>query len=180
MDTFRADVLQTISISDLEAPQQLKGQLVLKKPDKFSVEYSKPKQQVKCNGKNVWIYMQEENQVIVQDLKEFKAKENILFGFNSFTERLKSDFVNVLIFKNSAKNIVEVESVPKNDAFNLSRIRFTIDTLKWLPLKITVYYSDNNYISVAFTKPLINEKLKQGFFEFKIPEDATIINQPLQ
>ncbi|MEI7904135.1 MAG: outer membrane lipoprotein carrier protein LolA [Candidatus Firestonebacteria bacterium] len=180
VNTFKADVLQTVAVSDLEAPQKLKGRLVLKKPDKFSVEYIEPRQQVKCNGKNVWIYMEAENQVLVQDLKDLNAKDNILFGFNSFINKLKKNYINSIVSKDNSRDLVEVEALPREGETGLSKIRLVIDSLRWLPVGITVYYSETNYISVVFSNQTVNEKVRDEIFEFKTPEGAIIINTPIK
>jgi outer membrane lipoprotein carrier protein len=181
VSTVRCELEQTLFISEMESVQKMKGTLTLKKPDKFFVEYNEPmKQLVKCNGKTMWLYFPATKQVIVQDAEDLKNKENILFGFTSFAEKLKKDYTNKAPEDPGSDKVYTIESAPKGEFTEFTKLIFQVDRETYLPVKISVYTSDTDYIAVSFSNMKINDEVRDEVFDFKMPEDAVIISSPMK
>ena len=180
VEVFKADIEQA-TYSDLSDVSVMKGTLTLKKPDKFSIEYTDPeKQLVKCNGRKVWVYMPSMNQAVTQDVKDIKNRENILFGFGNFLSTLRRDFTNTLTKSSGKDGLLEIESVPKTGGFDFRKVVFLVDRENWLPVKITVFYTDTSLIYVKFYHTKINTVAADALFEFTPPEGTTIVDTPLK
>ncbi|GEM_PF-4579256 len=176
IDVFSAEIEQT-TFSDFSDPAVMKGRLTLKKPDKFSVDYREPEEQfVKCNGRKVWIYMPSMKQAVTQDVKNVKNRENILFGFAKFLSTLRRDFTNTLTNISGAEDLVTIESVPRSINPDFRKVVFIVDRSTWLPVKITVYYSDTSFIYVKFSNIKINGSAEDRLFEFTPPEGTTVVD----
>ena len=177
---FQADIEQA-TYSDVSDVSVMKGRLVLKKPDKFSIEYDEPeKQTVKCDGRKVWVYIPSMNQAVTQEVKEIKNRDNILFGFGKFLSSVRLNFTNTLSVKPGKEGLLEIESVPKSGAYDFRKVVFLIDREAWLPVKITVYYSETSFVYVKFYHPRTDTGAADSLFEFTPPEGTTIVDAPLK
>ncbi len=173
---FSAEIEQT-TYSDLSDPAVMKGRLTLKKPDKFSIEYKEPEEQlVKCDGSRVWIYMPSMKQAVTQDVKDVKNRENILFGFSRFLSTLRRDFTNTITSSQGSENLVSIESVPKSTKPDFRKVVFLVDRNTWLPEKITVYYSETSFVFIKFSNIRINGAANDRLFEFTPPEGTTVVD----
>ncbi len=177
---FKADIEQA-TYSDLSDVSVMKGRLTLKNPDKFSIEYEEPeKQVVKCDGKVVWVYVPSMNQAVTQEVKNVKNRDNILFGFGKFLATLRRDFSNNLNKLPGKENLLEIESVPKAAGCDFRKVVFLVDREVWLPVKITVYYTETSFVYVNFFNPKTNTGAADSLFEFTPPEGTTIVEAPLK
>ncbi len=173
---FSAEIEQT-TFSDISDPVVMKGRLTLKKPDKFSVDYKEPEEQiVKCNGKRVWIYVPSMKQVVTQDVKDSKNRENILFGFAKFFSTLRRNFKNTLKNVSEQEELVTIESVPRAVNPEFRKMVFLVDRNTWLPAKITVNYSDTSLIIIKFSNIRINGAAEDRLFEFTPPEGTAVVD----
>jgi len=183
METFRADVTQEVKISDMSESRILTGTVAIKKPDKLLLIYTVPvKQNIISNGKTIWIYFKEQNQVIVQDVSEIKGKDNNIFQLQKYLEYLKSKYIGSLKEEKKYEGIeaVLLEFVPKGEVEDLSRITLWVDKKKWLPIASTVHIGEGNSITVKFSNIKTNETLDDSLFDFKIPEGTEKITSLLQ
>ena len=69
LQDVQADFVQKTIIAGINREQKGSGELLLKKPASatamFRFNYTKPKQQIVSNGKQVWFYLPENKQVMV-------------------------------------------------------------------------------------------------------------------
>ena len=72
LQDVQADFSQKTTISAVNREQKGSGEVLLKRPASatamFRFNYSKPKQQIISNGKQVWFYTPESKQVIVNSV----------------------------------------------------------------------------------------------------------------
>ncbi len=185
LETFRADITQEVKIADISQTQILSGKITVKKPDKLLLEYSAPvKQSIISDGKTFWIYLQEQNQVIVQASAAVKSKNNIIFQLPRYIEYLKKKYIGSLKEEEPHDGVeaVLLEFVPKGgvEEQDFAKIVLWVDKEKWLPLSSTVYIDRENSITVKFSNIKTAEKLEDSMFEFKIPEGTEKITSLLE
>lgn len=183
LETFRADVTQEVKLADMTEPQVLKGTVAIKKPDKLLLEYTSPvKQNIISDGKTLWIYFKEQNQVIVQDISDVKSKDNIIFQLPKYLEYLKEKYIGSLKEEEKHDDVeaVLMEFVPKSEGEDFTKITLWADKEKWLPLSSTVYVGDSNSITVKFSNIKTNETIEDSFFDFQVPEGVEKITSLLE
>ncbi|MFH1074992.1 MAG: outer membrane lipoprotein carrier protein LolA [Candidatus Firestonebacteria bacterium] len=183
LETFRAEVTQEVKIADMTEAQVLKGTITIKKPDKILLEYTSPvKQNIISDGKTLWVYFKEQNQVIVQEVAAGENKDNIIFQLPKYLKYLKDRYVGSLKEeeKYEDKEAVLMEFVPKTEGEDFTRIKLWVDKEKWLPFSTTVYIGESNSITVRFSNIRTNETTEDSVFDFKIPEGVEQITSLLQ
>jgi len=183
LETFRAEVTQEVKMADMTEPQVLKGKITIKKPDKIMLEYTTPvKQDIISDGKTLWVYFKEQNQVIVQDVAKGENKDNIIFQLPKYLKYLTDKYVGSLKEeeKYEEKDAVLMEFVPKTDGEDFTRIKLWVDKEKWLPFSTTVYIGENNSITVKFSDIKTNETVEDSIFDFTIPEGVEKITSLLE
>ena len=183
LETFRAEVTQEVKMADMTEPQVLKGKITIKKPDKIMLEYSMPvKQDIISDGRTLWVYFKEQNQVIVQDVAKGENKDNIIFQLPKYLKYLTDKYVGSLKEeeKYEEKDAVLMEFVPKTDGEDFTRIKLWVDKEKWLPFSTTVYIGENNSITVKFSDIKTNETVEDSIFDFTIPEGVEKITSLLE
>ena len=183
IQTITSDIQQMVKIADMESTQKMTGTMVMKSPDKFYIEYSNPeKQTVVTDGKKVWFYVESTKQVIVQDVKDIKQKDNIFFNFGSFIKTLKEDYDSIVLKgeKVNSRRTVCFESKPKSAESEFTKIAFWIDRELWLPVRITVFFNETSTITVDFNNIKVNEDVDDSKFNFKVTNEMSVISSPLQ
>src|SRR3989339_197931 len=171
------------AIENLTETQILKGTITIKKPDKIMLEYTSPvKQNIISDGKTLWVYFKEQNQVIVQAVSGMENKDNIIFQLPKYLKYLKDKYVGSLKEeeKYEEKGAVLLEFVPKKEGEDFTRIKLWVDKEKWLPFSTTVYIGENNSITVRFSNIRTNEMTDDSVFNFKLPEGVEKITSLLQ
>ncbi len=183
LENFRADVTEEVKLGDMSEPKLLRGTMTVKAPGKLLLEYTAPvKQSIISDGKTLWIYFKEQNQVVIQDVSEVKSKDNIIFQLPKYLEYLKEKYIGSLKEeeKHDEVEAVLLEFVPRDEGEDFTKITLWADKEKWLPLSSTVFIGDGNSITVKFSKIKTNELLEDSLFDFKVPEGAEKITSLLR
>ena len=139
----------TISRAGSKAPQQMtqKAKMWTKGTDKSRIEVTSPVKQVTINnGEKVEMINTETGQKYVQDLKKLKAKgapdQSIASNFDSakkfFDLSVKPDGSNYIIV-----------GVPKEKNKFLGKMEFTIDSSRWVPVKMSMYDPKGKLVGVS-------------------------------
>ncbi|MEI6846200.1 MAG: outer membrane lipoprotein carrier protein LolA, partial [Candidatus Firestonebacteria bacterium] len=140
LETFRADVTQEVRIADMGEGQVLSGSITVKKPNKIMLEYRTPvKQDIISNGKTLWMYFKDKNQVIVQDMQAVENRNNIVFQLPRYLSYLKENYTGSLKEekKPAPKNSLLLEFLPKTKNEDFTLIKLLVDKEKGLPLTTT-------------------------------------------
>lgn len=187
VDIFQSDIEQTIFVYDMENPQKMKGNIILKKPDKVYLDYSEPsKQLVVSNGEKIWLYFPGTKQVIIQDTTDVKTQDNFFFNLSSFIENLKNRFDYKILTESERLEDIDtvlMEFAPKEenkDNMEFNTIKMWINKGKWVAVKISVYYNETNNVSISFKNIKINPKIEPDIFNFLVSTDMEIISLPLR
>ncbi|MCK5533525.1 outer membrane lipoprotein carrier protein LolA [bacterium] len=176
---IKFDFNQRINIKVTEENYKVKGEFVFQKPKKiYGLIYNEDNilQKVISDGKKLWIYSPEYNQVSIQKLEDDKLKLG-----------LGGEFLG-LGFGTSVRNLVETGKVilfKKQKDFYLLKIvssqvdNFTItlwvSDFTWLPEKIEVETVEMLIISNILNVK-INTKVKEKIFKFKMPRGVCVFD----
>src|SRR5450631_1190157 len=86
LQDVQADFSQKTVIAGIKKEQRGSGEVLLKRPGSstamFRFNYTKPKQQLVSNGKNVWFYLPDTKQVMVSSVADmFKGGNGIALSY---------------------------------------------------------------------------------------------------
>lgn len=129
-------------------------------------------QEIICNGKTMWIYTPENEEVIISDANEDNSG-NPLKLIESYYENVTAKFIN-----EDNGSIKKIEATPTSPEEIFSNMIITID-IKSLNIKdIHIFDSNDNEFVYVINKFVTNQKLPADFFTFKEQEhpDAEIID----
>lgn len=133
------------------------------------------------DGKIVWTYDSESNQVFTIDLKEFD-EESLNKSPTEQAKQLVKAIENthtIEIVGNEKlldRDVIHVKAVPnKNEANLFGETELWIDKETWFILKTTSKI-DNLLSTTEYTKFEINPKFEQDVFIFDMPEGAEVVD----
>ena len=171
--SFKASFTQTVYDENNKVVQSGKGKVVLLRPGKFRWDYSKPdKQLVISNGKKIWIYDEDLEQVTIKTLAGTigQTPARVLSGIGSLDKNFKiSD-------QGSENNIHWVRLVPKkkDSQFKMIRLGFA-KSLKVMELKDNI----GQMTRIEFKNLTLNPSVTASLFTFKIPKGVDVVGGPL-
>ncbi|MCJ7645290.1 outer membrane lipoprotein carrier protein LolA [bacterium] len=176
IETGSFDFEQKILIKSTLEEKLVKGSIKFKVPDKLYVEYIQPYPQIIiCNGKKVWLYLPEYNQVSIQSVGRLEELMGLNLGLFFWASRIES-------LENYRKEVVEekgesykIKLVPKTE--DGVEIILVVSKKYWLPVETEVIDS----FTVVYTRLeniVKNPEVNNDIFEFKIPSDAQVFESP--
>src|SRR5512132_1411386 len=121
---FVADFRQETEVKTLNRKLKASGKLYFKRPGKMLWRYEEPKGQfVLADGKNLYFYQPEQNQVIKSPLKN-AFRSDIPLSFLLGLGNLKKDFNATLKASDGNQNVLRLE--PKGEAGGYSEILLAV------------------------------------------------------
>jgi outer membrane lipoprotein carrier protein len=132
LQDVQADFAQKTVIAGINREQKGSGELLLKKPASatamFRFNYTKPKQQIISNGKQVWFYLAENKQVMVSSVADmFKGGNSIALNYLTGLGHVSRDFTAGFAKDPQDKNgNYQLELVPKSPSAVLAKLQLTV------------------------------------------------------
>lgn len=170
LTTFKADIRQVTTDTNDNIIQKTKGNLVLKRPDHIIWINTHPyEQQITSNGKMMWVYDQDLDQVIIH-----KNLDNIRMSPIYLLTDIKKDLDKYFTIKHKLKPGVRefiFESLTEESDFYEVVIHFKQNKLD----KIFVKDKLDNYTTIYFENIKQGMKISNKEFDFEIPEDVDVI-----
>ncbi len=173
---MKANLKITTSYIDVNNKQEVKGTMLIKKPDKFFVHYKEPSEQkLISNGENLWIYTPDLKQVIKQNIKQANLNTHFYIEFETSIDYFSKNSKNTLT--ETAEHYI-IKMVPlKNKNIDFDEIISKINKKTLVPESMSMKFA-NTVIEVEFSDINIygkNEILKLNEFndknfEFVLPE----------
>jgi outer membrane lipoprotein carrier protein len=160
----------------MKQPQKGEGKVYFKKKGMMRWDYRVPNQQFISNGKIVWYYQPDENQVLVYDLSNL-VKERTPLAFLAGEGNLGRDFdlvnFNEAVSPKGENYVVELE--PKEPHAGLSRLVLTVDKKMYFVNQADVIDGLGNVTRTRFMDIKTNVGLQTSFFTFSIPPGAEVL-----
>ncbi len=186
---------QKTVIASMKKEQLGNGTLLIKKSPSaamFRFNYLKPKQQILSNGREVWFYQPENEQVIVSKSSDvFRGGNNIALSYLTGLGRVSKDFIASFgrdrVDRNGDYHLV---LTPKSPTPLLVKLELTVsgDTVRrflrdeslkgHFPVVSSVIYdAAGNETWIAYSNVRVNKGISDSVFNFTIPKGVQVIRQ---
>ena len=170
--TFEADFTQRSYVKMMDKAHKTKGKVQIKKPGKMKWVYGLPDTQVLIsNGKILWHYVSEENQVTKVPIESiYSANTPALFlaGQEKLTHIFNIENVNI--------NPLSITLSPKEEDQALKRLQLFADKKNFQITGSTVYDKLGNKTEIRFSNIKINIDIPERTFQFQAPPNTEILD----
>jgi outer membrane lipoprotein-sorting protein len=176
IETGSFDFQQKILIKATLEEKLITGSIKFRVPDKLYAEYIQPYSQIiVCNGKKVWFYLPDYNQVSIQSVGRLEELMGVNLGLFFWAGKIGE-------LEEYRKEIVEERSesykirlVP--EVGNGVEIVLVVSKQDWVPVETEV---SNSYtvVSTRLENIIKNPEVNNEIFEFKIPLEAQVFESP--
>jgi len=175
---FKASFLQESLIKSLGKKQQAEGVVYFKKPGKMRWVYRQPtKQEIISDGKSLWTYRPEDNQVIVGRMTQAfqsKAPTTFLAGIGN----LKRDFQARFLKEPSSGKDYSLELIPLEAQGSLGKLFLIVERETFKILQAKVQDVMGNVTQINFSKIQFDNHLSDSLFTFTPPKGVEVFNMP--
>lgn len=174
LNAVKADFTQIITDKNAKQIQQSVGQMSMQRPGKFRWDVKKPsKQLVVTNGKKIWIYDPDLEQVTIRALTKEVGESPAMLLTNPSTT-IEKDY-QVESMKASAKDLQWFSLVPKNQNSMFAKIKlgFNKNQIREMELQDHIGHTT----SIAFYNISMNPALSDTLFSFKPPSHVDVIDE---
>jgi outer membrane lipoprotein carrier protein len=194
LQDVQADFNQKTVIAGIKKEQIGSGEVLLKRPGSstamFRFNYTKPKQQIVSNGKQVWFYLPDTKQVMVSSVADmFKGGNGIALSYLTGMGHVSRDFTIAFAKEQRDKNgNYRLELQPKNPSPVLAKLSLTVSaeavksflqqgTVKDLfpIISSVVYDAGGNETRIDYSRARVNKGIDNGRFSFKVPAGVEVI-----
>jgi outer membrane lipoprotein carrier protein len=151
------------------------GTLQLRKPGRMRWDYEQPKGKLFVgDGKNLWLYRPEENEVEKMPLKEsddMKAPLAFLLGRLNFQKEFRN-----LQAKPEANGVQRITAEPKTDNLPYTAVEFVVDAESRIQaVKVTGF--DRSVTEFRFENEKVDPPLDSKLFQFQPPKGAKLVEE---
>lgn len=174
--SMQTDFEQTIKNTQGKVLEKSTGNLVLSRPDKFILEYTSPaEQQYTSNGKTIWIYDVELEQVSIKMLDEGIGNSPALL-LSSNTNVYKHYEVSNVKFKKS-DDYQWVQLLAKKEEMTFERVFLAFK--ESILMQMNMHDSFGQITELKFSNIQVNKPFSLRYFNFVPPEGVDVIGSSL-
>ncbi|MCE2990363.1 MAG: outer membrane lipoprotein chaperone LolA [Nitrosomonadaceae bacterium] len=168
----RGEFTQTVTDPRGKAAPPVKGTLVFQRPGKFRWVYDKPAQTIVGDGKRVWFFDQDLNQVSIRKLEAAFASTPaaLLAG------RAEVEAAFTLVAGGDAEGLVWVNAEPKQKDAGIERVRMGFAATDLRVMELADAFG--NRTRIAFTRLDRNARVSPSDFTFVTPKGADVVGEP--
>jgi len=171
--SFEADFTQISKLAALEITEKASGKAFFSHPGKMRWKYLEPEHhEIITNGRSLWIFRPEENQVMQGDASSF-FKAGAGGAFLSDISLIRKNYT--ISVKKVTAGYVEIELAAKKRNPDLSLIVIRVSQKNSEIERVVTYNSFNDTTLFEFSN-IQFKKIDPDVFEFKIPYGVNIIN----
>ena len=170
---FIADFRQETEVKTLNRTMKAGGKLTFKRPGKMLWRYDEPKNQfVLTDGKHLFFYQPDQNQVIKSPLKN-AFRGDIPLSFLLGLGNLKKDFNATLKSSDDLQNVLRLE--PKGEAGGYSEILVGVSKSASDIVWVSVRDVASNLTTLRFSAMRKGVGVDDSLFQVKIPNGADVV-----
>lgn len=196
LQDVQADFSQKTTIAAINREQKGSGEVLLKRPASaaamFRFNYSRPKQQIISNGKQVWFYTPENKQVMVNSVAAmFAGGNSIAMSYLTGLGHVSRDFeVSFAKEPQDKHGNYQLELIPKKASPVLAKLQLTVsseaveqmrrsgEVKNIFPIVSSIVNdAGGNRTRIDYSRARVNRGIAAGKFNFKIPEGVEVIKQ---
>jgi len=167
---IEADFVQYVLDASGSRLQETHGHMVLAQPNQFWWQTADPfAQLIVSNGKRLWIYDKDLEQVTVQSLDQRTTSTPALLLSGNSTD-IGDEFT--VVMKRTDNGLVLYRLTPKDpeSLYQTLRLNFKNNQLIEMQLEDSMYQKT----SLIFSNMVFNPKIEGGLFEFVVPENIDV------
>jgi outer membrane lipoprotein carrier protein len=170
---FTADFRQENEVKTLNRTLKASGKVSFKRPGKMLWRYDEPKGQfVLADGRHLYFYQPEQNQVIKSPLKN-AFRGDIPLSFLLGLGNLKKDFNAAL--KSTEENSYVLRLEPKGEAGGFSEILLAVSKSSSDILWVSIRDAAANLTTIRFSAMRKGVGLNDSLFQVQIPSGADVV-----
>ena len=170
--TFEATFVQSLSSEANGLQETSEGKFFLSRPGKFRWDYTQPyEQSIIADGKNIWIYDKDLEQVTVREMSEILADSPALLLSNQVS--ISEEFV-VTTLASEESNYEWFILKPKVDDKQYADIRLAFEKTNLKEMELRDNFGQ--LTRIVFSDQKRNQKLDQTLFDFTPPEGVDVLN----
>jgi outer membrane lipoprotein carrier protein len=170
---FVADFRQETEVKTLNRNLKAWGKLSFKRPGKMLWRYEEPKGQfVLADGKNLYFYQPEQNQVIKSPLKN-AFRSDIPLSFLLGIGNLKKDFNATLKSSDENQHVLSLE--PKGDWGGFSEVLVGVSRTTSDILWVSIRDAASNVTSIRFSGMRKGVGVQESLFRFLVPDGVDVV-----
>ena len=175
-----ADFIQEATLKSLNKTQTAEGKIYYKNQGKLRWDYNDTtKQEIVTDGETLWMYLPEDNQVIVNQLSKVYRSNTSAFFLSEMGD-LKKDFDIKLVGPTPGdedKGYL-LKLIPREQQSSFDELFLWVDKINFRVVE--TYFDDyyGNLIRIKFRNHIVNSGLPDSMFVFIIPKDAEVIEAP--
>ena len=173
---YRADFKQVYKNKLYNETKKSSGKVYIKRPGKMRWEYKKPNEKLfVSDGKTLWVWEKEANQVYKQDLQNSDLPIAIAFLMGQGNLAEDFDYELVENAKAAKKGLIVLELVPKKPTTHYKKLLFMVDDSSYMVKRTIIIDQTGNTNSMRFEKVKTNQGIKSSKFKFKMPKGASLV-----
>lgn len=166
---FQASTIKAMGITDVAS-----GILMVKPPGMLRWEYEKPEKQIiVTNGKLLWVYRPEDNQVMIGKFPSF-FENGKGAGFLADIKLIRAKF-GITLEAEKKKDCYRLKLIPREKKFDLSLIYLSISKKTFEVVKIVTLNSSGDETRIELSNIQFKQNLDDSEFNFIIPAGTDII-----
>lgn len=170
LQTFQAHFEQTLYSEDKELLEESSGEVYIQRPNQFRWVYEQPYEQlIVADGKQVWIYDYDLEQVTVKTLNDALGKTPAVLLSNENAEVEKNFSIEPI---NNESKYTFIALTPKEET-SFKSIRLSLDGKQLRGFELIDNLGQRTYM--RFSNAQRNPSLKNDLFEFEPPEGVDVI-----
>ena len=176
-EDLTADFIQESTLKSLNKTQTAAGKIYYKNRGKLRWDYKgTTEQEIVTDGETLWMYLPEDNQVIVNQLSKVYQSNTSAFFLSEMGD-LKKDFNIQLVEATHGDNDkgYHLKLIPRELQSNFDELFLWVDKRNFLVVETYFYDFYGNLIRIKFQNHRVNNGLPDSMFVFKIPKDAEVI-----
>ena len=170
--TFEANFTQRSYVKMMNKTHETKGKVQIKKPGKMKWVYGLPDTQVLIsNGKILWHYVSDENQVTKVPLENIYSSNTpalFLAGQEKLTQIFNIENINT--------NPLSITLSPKQEDQALKRLQLFADKKNFQITGSTVYDKLGNKTEIRFSNIKTNIDIPKRTFQFQAPPNTEVLD----
>ncbi|MCP3899076.1 MAG: outer membrane lipoprotein carrier protein LolA [Desulfobacteraceae bacterium] len=170
---FTTDFFQVSKLKVLEIDETASGKAMFSHPGKMKWEYLEPQQhQIITNGKILWIYRPDQDQVIIGDAQKF-FKQGAGGAFLSDISIIKKNYI--ISIEEDLENSFTLNLIPKIKTPEIQSILIVASKQDYNIKKIITFNIYEDTIEIEFHNAEF-KSIDNSVFELSIPENINVIN----
>lgn len=177
---FHADFSQEAEVKALNKVQKAEGEVWFKKPGKMRWNYHTPaKDEIVSDGKTLWYYSQEENQVIESPLSKVSDTETtstLLSGLGKIKELFDVSFAKTEGLDGAGSYLLDLK--PKTEEEGYNKVTIAVDKNTMLVNTMYLYDPYGNLTTVNLSDISVDKGVPDSLFVFNAPDGVEVIKPP--